>query len=96
MKSIILNSFSRHWLGVGMLLAAAMAAQAQTAVTFQIDMASETATPVTAVYISGSFNGWPGPGAAKTCWEFPRTLLINVSGTIWSNTFTIYRRCRHC
>ena len=59
---------------------AAVAAQAQTAVTFQIDMSTETTTP-TAVYISGSFNGWPYQSAS--------TALINIGGTIWSNTFIV-------
>jgi len=81
MKPINSHGFSRRWLGVGMTLMAAIAVHAQTAVTFQIDMASETATPVTNVYISGSFNGWP--------YQSPATALINVGGTIWSNTFIV-------
>jgi hypothetical protein len=89
MKPINSHGFSRRWLGVGMALMAALAAQAQTAVTFQIDMSSVSPTP-TAVYISGSFNGWPAPGATVNG-GFPVTnnILVNVSGTIWSNTFSI-------
>src|SRR5664280_3352876 len=85
MKPIIHHDFSRRWLGVGMLLVAAMAAQAQTAVTFQIDMASVSPAP-TAVYISGSFNGWPGFTAGAGS---PAAALINTSGTIWSNTISV-------
>jgi hypothetical protein len=81
MKPIIHHDFSRRWLGVGMSLVAALAVQASTDVTVQIDMASVSPAP-TAVYISGSFNGWPGPAT-------PVSILHNVSGTIWSNTFTI-------
>jgi len=89
MKPINSHRFSRRWLGVGMALMAAVAAQAQTAVTFQIDMSTETSTPNN-VYISGIFNGWPAPGAT-TNGGFPVTnnILINTSGTIWSNTFVI-------
>ena len=81
MKPITHPDFFRRWLGLGLSFAAAVAVQAQTQVTFQIDMSTETATPVMAVYISGSFNGWG--------YQVPATALINVSGTIWSNTFTI-------
>lgn len=68
-----------------MLLVAAVAVQAQTAVTFQIDMASVSPAP-TSVYISGSFNGWPGFTAGAGS---PAAALINVSGTIWSNTISV-------
>ena len=87
MKTIIQHGFSRRWLGAGLSLVAALAAQASTDVAFQIDMASVSPAP-TSVYISGSFNGWPGftAGAGSIS---PTNLLVNVSGTIWSNTFTI-------
>jgi hypothetical protein len=85
MKPLNSYGFSRRWLGVGMALVAAAAAQAQTAVTFQIDMSSISPAP-TSVYISGSFNGWPGlSGGAGN----PAAALINVSGTIWSNTIMV-------
>ena len=85
MKPLNSYGFSRRWLGVGMALVAAAAAQAQTAVTFQIDMSSISPAP-TSVYISGSFNGWPGfTGGVGD----PAAALINVSGTIWSNTIMI-------
>jgi len=61
---------------------AAAATHAQTAVTFQIDMAPISPTVPTSVSISGTFNGWPSPSTSTN-------LLINVGGTIWSNTFTI-------
>lgn len=76
MKTIIHHDISRRWLGLGMSLLAAVAAHAQTLVTFQVDMATYGSTPST-VTINGSFNGWSGPA------------LINVSGTIWSNTISI-------
>ena len=94
MKPITHHDFSHRWLGVGMSLVAALAAQAATPVafnatpvTFQIDMASVSPAP-TSVYISGSFNGWPGftAGAGSIS---PTNLLINVSGTVWSNTISI-------
>jgi hypothetical protein len=81
MKSIIRQCLSPRWLGVGMSLAAALAAQAQTTVSFMIDMSTETGGTPTAVYLSGSFNGWP--------YETAGASLINVSGTIWSNSFAI-------
>ena len=88
MKPSNSHGFSRRWLGVGMALMAAVAAQAQTAVTFQIDMSS-VSTP-TDVYISGSFNGWPAPGATVNGGNpVTNNVLINTSGTIWSNTFII-------
>jgi hypothetical protein len=79
MKTIIHHGFSRRWLGVGMSLVAAVAAQAQTLVTFQVDMTPYTGSPnpPSTVTINGSFNGWSGPA------------LINVSGNIWSNTISI-------
>lgn len=80
MKPIALHGFSHHWLGVGMALVVAAAAPASTLVTFQIDMASETATP-TLVTIAGSFNGWS--------YQNPSWGLVNAGGTIWTNTFTI-------
>jgi hypothetical protein len=80
MKASQTLGISRRWLGLAMSVLSAVAVQAQTQVTFQIDMSTETTTP-TAVYISGSFNGWP--------YQDPATALINVGGTIWSNTFTI-------
>jgi len=81
MKLINSHSFSRRWLGVGMVLVTAVAAQAQTLVTFQVDMASYNGgTPPVSVTINGSFNGWGNPGSPA---------LINVSGTIWSNTVSI-------
>jgi hypothetical protein len=76
MKSFNSHCFSRRWLGVGMALVAAAAAQAQTLVTFQVDMTPYGSTP-TNVTINGSFNGWAGPA------------LINTSGNIWSNTVSI-------
>ena len=83
MKNIDLQSWlSRAWLGIGTSLLAVMAARASTDVTFMIDMAAEN--PGGAVYISGSFNGWPAPGASVSS-----NNLINTSGTIWSNKFTI-------
>jgi hypothetical protein len=82
MKSFNSHCFSRRWLGVGMALVAAAAAQAQTAVTFQIDMAPISPTVPTTVSVSGIFNGWPSPSTSTN-------LLINVGGTIWSNTFII-------
>ena len=82
MKPINSHGFSRHWLGVGMALIAAVGAHAQTAVTFQIDMAPISPTVPTSVSISGTFNGWPSPSTSTN-------LLINVGGTIWSNTFTV-------
>jgi hypothetical protein len=80
MKPFHTLGISRRWLGVTMSIAAAVAAQASSSVTFMIDMSTETSTP-TAVYVSGSFNGWP--------YQDPGTALINVGGTIWSNTFTV-------
>jgi len=89
MKPINSHGFSRRWLGLGMALMAAAAAQAQTAVTFQIDMSTETSTP-TNVYISGIFNGWPAPGATTNGGNpVTNNVLLNVGGTIWSNTFII-------
>jgi hypothetical protein len=89
MKSFNSHCFSHPWLGVGMALVAAVAAQAQTAVTFQIDMSTETSTP-TIVYISGIFNGWPAPGATTNGGNpVTNNILLNVGGTIWSNTFII-------
>lgn len=76
MKTILQHWLSRCWLGVGMLLVTAVAAQAQTLVTFQVDMTAYGSTPGT-VTINGSFNGWNGPA------------LINTSGNIWSNTIAI-------
>jgi hypothetical protein len=81
MKTIIHHGFSRRWLGLGLSLVAAMAVQAQTLVTFQVDMSSYNGgTPPAGVTINGSFNGWGSPGSPA---------LINVSGTIWSNTISI-------
>ncbi|MDD5139952.1 MAG: hypothetical protein PHY43_06805 [Verrucomicrobiales bacterium] len=82
MKPIIQHGFSRRWLGVGMSLVAAAAAYASTDVTFQIDMAPVSPAVPTGVSISGSFNGWPNPATSTL-------QLINVGGTVWSNTFTI-------
>ncbi len=76
------SPFSCRWLGVGMSLVAALATQAQTAVTFQIDMAPISPTVPDKVAVSGTFNGWPSPNDSGLA-------LINVGGTIWSNTFTI-------
>lgn len=76
MKPINSHGFSRRWLGVGMFLIATLATQAQTLVTFQVDMTPYGSTPGT-VTINGSFNGWSGPA------------LINTSGNIWSNTISI-------
>ncbi len=45
-----------------------------------VDMTSVSPGP-TDVEISGSFNGWPGPGSGSQ--------LVNVSGNIWSNTVTL-------
>jgi hypothetical protein len=85
MKPIIQHGFSRRWLGLGALLIAALAARASTDVTFSIDMASVSPAP-TSVYISGSFNGWPGfSGGAGS----PAAALVNITGTVWSNTITI-------
>jgi hypothetical protein len=81
MKTIIHHGFSRRWLGVGMSLVAAIAAQAQTAVTYSVDMSTETLGTPTAVYVTGtpSGMGWA---------EFPAAFtLTNTSGTIWSGTF---------
>jgi hypothetical protein len=87
MKPINSHGFSRRWLGVGMSLVAALAAKSSTDVTFQIDMTSVSPAP-TAVYISGTINGWPGfTGGVGSI--SPTNLLVNVSGTIWSNTFTV-------
>lgn len=85
MKPIIHLSFSRRWLGAGLSLVAALAAQASTDVSFQVDMSSVSPAP-TSVYISGSFNGWPGFTAGAGS---PAAALINVSGTVWSNTISI-------
>ena len=47
------------WLGVGLLSLAALPAQAQNPVTFQVDMTQQpTATDV---FARGSFNGWGNP-----------------------------------
>src|ERR1039457_7057384 len=83
MKSIIHHGFARRWLGVGMSFVAALAAQASTQVTFMVDMSTETLGTPTAVYITGSF---PEAGPWS---EFSALTLINTSGTIWSNTFTL-------
>jgi hypothetical protein len=88
MKASHTLGISRRWLGVAMSVAAAIAAQASSSVTFMIDMSTETTTP-TAVYISGSFNGWPAPGQGTNTLGVSTNALINVSGTIWSNTFTL-------
>ena len=82
MKSFNTNGISRRWLGVGLSLMAAVAAQASTQVTFMVDMSTET-PGFTAVYTTGSF-----PEAGP--WNSPNSLLmINTTGTIWSNTFTL-------
>jgi hypothetical protein len=82
MKSFNKNGISRRWLGAGLSLIAAVAAQASTQVTFMVDMAPET-PGFTAVYTTGSF-----PEAGP--WHTPNSLLmINTTGTIWSNTFTL-------
>jgi hypothetical protein len=81
MKSIIHQCLSPRWLGVGLSLAAGLAAQAQTTVSFMIDMSTDTTGSPTACYLSGSFNGWP--------YQTPAAALINVSGTLWSNSFAI-------
>jgi hypothetical protein len=60
-----------------------MAAQAQTQVTFTIDMSTETTAP-SAVYISGSFNGWPYQSAATALTNNPTGATPNI----WSQTFT--------
>jgi hypothetical protein len=81
MKPINSHGLSCRWLGVGLSLVAAVASQAQVAVTYQVDMSTETSTP-TSVYVTGtpSGMGWA---------EFPVGFnLTNVSGTIWSGTFT--------
>jgi hypothetical protein len=82
MKSNIRHVFSRRWLGVGLSVVTALAAQAQTAVTFSVDMSTETLGTPTAVYVTGTL---PGMGWA----EFPAAFtLTNVpSTTIWQNTF---------
>ena len=82
MKPIIHHDFSRRWLGVGLSVITALAAQAQTAVTFSVDMSTETLGTPTAVYVTGTL---PGMGWA----EFPAAFtLTNVpSTTIWQNTF---------
>lgn len=77
MKTIALHWLARRWLVAGTSLAVAVAAQAQTAVTFQVDMTSY-GTPAT-VTVAGSFNGW----------STSANPLVNVSGDIWSNTVTI-------
>jgi hypothetical protein len=83
MKTIIHHGFSRRWLGLGMSFVAAMAVQAQTLVTFQVDMTPVSPGP-TDVEISGTFNGWPAPGSATGS-----SVLINTTGNIWSNTVSI-------
>ncbi len=80
MKPLI-NRLSCRWLGVGLSFAAALAVQAQTQVTFQVDMSSENAGTPSAVYISGSFNGWG--------YQSPSAALVNAGGSIWTNTFTV-------
>jgi hypothetical protein len=65
-----------------MSLVAALAAQASTQVTFMVDMVNEGTTP-TSVNVTGSFS------EAGPWWEFNSLNLINTSGTIWSNTFTL-------
>ena len=79
MKKIIAQGFSRRWLGVGLSLLAAVAAQASTTVTFSVDMSPAGVTP-TAVYINGSFNGWGTPGSAA---------FTNNGANVWSQTVTI-------
>ncbi len=77
MKPINSYGFSRRWLGLGMAIVATVTTlQAQTLVTFQVDMTAYGSTPTT-VTINGGFNGWAGPA------------LINTSGNIWSNTISI-------
>lgn len=78
MKTILQLWLSRRWLGVGTLLVAAVAAQAQTAVTFQCDM-SAYGTPG-AVYVNGQFNGWGSPGSP---------VLVNNGSDVWIGTITI-------
>lgn len=78
---LFIPSFPRRWLAVGFSFAAAVAVQAQTQVTFQIDMSSETAGTPSSVYISGSFNGWT--------YEAATNALVNAGGTIWTNTFLV-------
>jgi hypothetical protein len=78
MKTILQHWLSRCWLGVGTLLVAAVAAQAQTAVTFQCDM-SAYGTPG-AVYVNGQFNGWGSPGSP---------VLVNNGSDVWIGTITI-------
>jgi hypothetical protein len=80
MKSII-HHFPCRWFGAGMSLAAAIAVQAQTQVTFQIDMSGETGGTPSAVYISGSFNGWTFEAATNA--------LVDTGTNVWTNTFTI-------
>ncbi len=80
MKPINSHGFSRRWLGVGMSLVAALATQASTDVTFTIDMSGYNGgTPPAGVTLSGSLNGW----------NTTANPLINVNGTIWSNTVTV-------
>ena len=80
MKPINSHGISRRWLGVGMSLVAAVAAQASTDVTFTIDMSGYNGgTPPAGVTLSGSLNGW----------NTTANPLINVTGTIWSNTVTV-------
>jgi hypothetical protein len=84
MKTILQHWLSRRWFSVGMSFVAALAAQASTQVTFTVDMSTETLGTPTAVYVTGSF---PEAGPWS---EYPASLaMINVSGTIWSNTFTL-------
>src|SRR6266700_6686304 len=95
MKPINSDGFSRRWLGVGMSLLAAMVAQANTTVTFQVDMTTVSSpTPPSYVSVSGSFNGWPSPPPGQTVsgTSDPVTnSLLVVQGTtkIWTNTFVI-------
>lgn len=79
MKTILQHCCSRRWLGLGISLVAALAAQAQTPVTFSIDMSPEASA--TAVYITGTFNGWSYQPPAYA-------LVQSNSSSIWTNTFT--------
>ena len=58
-KTALRHKFSRSLLGAGLSIFTAIAAQASTDVTFQIDMTS-VGSP-SQVLIKGSFNGWGSP-----------------------------------
>lgn len=78
MKAINSHVWSRCWVTAALALAAALAAQAQTYVTFSVDM-NAYGTPG-AVYVNGSFNGWGTPGSP---------VLVNNGSDVWTNTLTI-------